>query len=279
MSPRTVAKLLRELKYSLRTCRKRIACGFKPKPGYREKRNQQFLKIARDKNRFIENKLPVISVDAKKKEQIGNFKNNGRSWRKNHIDVLDHDFRSDATCMAVPYGIYDINKNRGMVVLGTSRETPAFAVDSLVRWWKEEGRKHYSGAGKLLILGDSGGGNSARSRVWKRNLQMKFCNEFGIAVTVCHYPPGASKYNPIERKYFNPISNNWAGIPLINLETVLNYIRTTHNKTGLRSRAILNQKIYLKGQKVSDAEMAALNIFPHKELPQWNYTIKPQYHT
>lgn len=267
---------MRQLKFALRTCRKKINSGGKRKPGYREKRNQQFEKIKRVRLRFKKSRQPVISVDAKKKEMIGNFKNNGQTWRRKQIDVYDHDFRSDATCMAVPYGIYDVEKNQGMVVLGTSRETPAFAVDSVVRWWQDVGRKTYKGAKEILILGDSGGGNSARSNVWKRDLQSKLCNKFGMRVTVCHYPPGASKWNPIEHRYFSQISRNWQGAPLASLETALKYIRTTKTKTGLTSRATLNQSVYKKGETVSREEMESLRIKRHRGLPQWNYTIKPQ---
>lgn len=276
---KTVAKLMKSLKFALRTCRKKIMSGGKPKPGYREKRNQQFAKIKRERHRFKQNHQPIISVDSKKKELIGNFKNNGRTWRRNPIDALDHDFRSDASYLSVPSGILDTEKNRGMIVLGTSRDTPAFAVDSVVTWWREAGKKTYKGANKILILCDSGGGNSARSRVWKRDLQVKFCNRFGLNVTVCHYPPGASKWNPIEHRYFSQITRNWQGVPLTNLETALKYIRTTKTKTGLTSRAVLNQTIYEKGQKVSDDEMKALRIIRHQEQPQWNYTIKPQNRT
>jgi hypothetical protein len=273
---KTVAKLMKSLKFALRTCRKKIMSGGKPKPGYREERNLQFEKIKRQRQRFKKTRLPIISVDSKKKELIGNFKNNGCTWRRDPHDVLDHDFRSDASCLVVPSGIYDVEKNRGMIVLGTSRDTPAFAVDSVVTWWKEVGKKTYREANEILILCDSGGGNSARSKVWKRDLQIKFCNPFGLNVTICHYPPGASKWNPIEHRYFSQISRNWQGVPLTDVETALNYIRTTKTNTGLTSRAVVNQTTYEKGQTVSDDQMNSLRISHHRELPQWNYTIKPQ---
>ena len=276
VSEKTVAKLMKSLRFALRTCRKKIMSGTKPKPGYRKRRDRQFKKINRARDHFKKRHLPIISVDSKKKELIGNFKNNGRTWRQTPRDANDHDFRSDASYLSVPSGILDVEKNKGMVVLGISKDTPAFAVDSVVKWWEAVGRKTYRGAKEILIICDSGGGNSARSRVWKRDLQVKFCNQFGLDITICHYPPGASKWNPIEHRYFSHITRNWQGVPLTSLETALKYIRTTKTKTGLTSRAILNQTIYEKGQKVSDKEMKSLRLFPHSTLPQWNYTIKPQ---
>lgn len=276
VSENTVAKLMKSLRFALRTCRKRIMSGTKPKPGYKEKRDRQFKKIDRERRRFRKNQLPIISVDSKKKELIGNFKNNGRTWRLSPIDANDHDFRSDASFLAVPSGIFETEKNRGMIVLGISRDTPAFAVDSVVTWWKEVGRQSYGDAKKILILCDSGGGNSSRSRVWKRDLQVKVSNQFGLEVTVCHYCPGASKWNPIEHKYFSHISKNWQGAPLKDLETALNYINTTKTKKGLTSRAVLNTATYEIGQTASDDEMKSLRIIRDRALPEWNYTIKPQ---
>ena len=161
-------------------------------------------------------------------------------------------------------------------MLGSSRETPAFAVDCIAQWWKMEGRIKYRKADRLLIVADSGGGNSARSRVWKRDLQQKICNRFGISVSVAHYPPGASKWNPIEHRLFSEISKNWAGTPLKTYETALKYMRTTRTKKGLRVRAVPSAKRYETGEKVSDQEMKAIRCRPHRFLPQWNYTIKPQ---
>jgi len=276
VGPNTVAKLMKELKFSLKTNRKNISSGAKTKPGDVEKRNKQFIKIKAARKSFFKKGLPSISVDSKKKEQIGNFKNNGKTWRKDPVNVNDHDFKTDAIGTCVPYGIYDPQKNKGMIVLGTSYETPAFAVDAIVTWWTEEGQKSYQDANEIMILSDCGGGNSAKSRVWKRDIQEKICNRFGIDVTVRHYPPGASKWNPIEHRYFSEISKNWAGVPLKNYETALKYIRTTTTKTGLRSRAILKPKVYEKGQKVSDHEMDKINIYRDKDLPEWNYTIRPQ---
>lgn len=275
-SANTVGRLMRQLGYSLRTSQKTIESGFKPKPGHRRRRNQQFLKIKADRAKFRRADLPIISIDAKKKELVGNFRNPGKTWGIKPKQVYDHDFRSDATGMAVPYGIYDVRRNRGLVVLGSSRETPAFAVDAVAEWWKLEGKIAYKTADRILIIGDCGGGNSARSRVWKRDLQEKVCNRFGLTITVSHYPPGASKWNPIEHRLFSEISKNWAGEPLLTYETALKYLRTTRTKKGLRVRAVLNTKRYEKGEKVSHREMKNIRCIPHQILPQWNYTIKPQ---
>jgi hypothetical protein len=275
VGPNTVAKLMKDLKYSLKTNQKTIEAG-KRKPGHAKRRNKQFEKIKFDRKIFSKKGLPIISVDSKKKELIGNFKNNGRTWRKKAKKVNDHDFKKYSSGVAVPYGIYDTEKNKGMVVMGISYETPAFAVDSIVTWWNMVGKNSYQNADEIMILSDCGGGNSSRSRVWKRDLQEKLCNKFGISVTVRHYPPGASKWNPIEHRYFSEISKNWSGVPLNSYETALNYIRTTKTKTGLKSQAILKKIEYKKGQKVTDQEMKKIKIFFHKEQPEWNYTIKPQ---
>lgn len=174
-----------------------------------------------------------------------------------------------------PYGVYDPVLNRGFLVVGTSRETPEFSVDGLVSWWQLEGRKCYPHSKQLLILADGGGGNSANSRAWKVHLQNKFCDRFGITITVCHYPPGASKWNPIEHFLFSYISKNWEGEPLESYEKVLKYIRTTTTESGLKVRAQLNTKIYEKGEKISDEQMEDLRIRKHPHLKKWNYTIRP----
>jgi Rhodopirellula transposase DDE domain len=276
VSPNTVARLLSKMKFSLRTNRKKIESGVTVKPGHRERRNKQFLNIAKRRQQFEQAGRPIISCDCKKKEIVGLFKNPGRTWRRKPRDVLDHDFRSDAVGMAVPYGIYDLQRNTGMVVVGSSRETPEFAVDSVAQWWRTHGSQCYSRTDRLLILCDSGGGNSARSTVWKRDLQTKLANRYGLTITVCHYPPGASKWNPIEHSLFSAISNNWQGVPLTNYETVLKRIRTTKTDRGLKVTATLNSKEYEKGGTVDADEMQCLSCKPHKLLPQWNYTISPQ---
>lgn len=200
VSANTVGRLLRAMQFSLKTNRKNIESGFKRKHGDRARRNRQFLIINAKRRKFESADLPIISVDGKKRELVGNFKNAGRTWRRKPRQVKDHDFPSDAQGVALPYGIYDVRRNAGMVVLGTSRETPAFAVDAIEQWWRSSGKQHYPGATELLILADSGGANSPRCRVWKCDLQQKLCNRHGLRVTICHYPPGASKWNPIEHR-------------------------------------------------------------------------------
>src|SRR6266542_6227942 len=175
-------------------------------------------------NDFARQGMPIISVDAKKTEQVGNFKNAGAKWDRETVLVKDHDFRSEADGMAIPYGIYDTQANQGAVFVGTSHDTPAFAVDAIAQWWLKEGRLRYPEAYEIFILADGGGSNSSRSRVWKKALQDRICNPFGLTVTVSHYPPGASKWNPIEHRLFNEISKNWAGQPLNDMETMLNFI-------------------------------------------------------
>ncbi len=177
----------------------------------------------------------------------------------------------------LPYGIYyDVRRNAGLVTIGTSHETAAFAVDTLEYWWRHEGKKYYPGAQELLILADGGGANSSRSTVWKCDLQQKLCNRHGLKVTVCHYPPGASKWNPIEHRLFSEISKHWQGVPLDSYDTILNYIRRTKTKTGLSVTATLNTKTYPKGEKATPEELALLNIRGLHPHPEWNYIIKPQ---
>ena len=187
-----------------------------------------------------------------------------------------HDFPGDAQGQAVPYGIYDLLQHRGYVCVGQSAETPEFAVDAIVRWWKQVGCKLYSEALELLILADGGGANGCRPRRWKQLLQTKLVDAFGLTVTVCHYPTGASKWNPVEHRLFSEITKTWAGTPLTSFEVLLDGVRSTKTETGLQVRAIRIKKIYEKGQKVSDEEMKALVIEKHATCPSWNYTIRPR---
>ena len=272
VGPNTVARLLKNLGYSLRVNSKKLESGNKNPPS-REVRNHQFQYINRMRNAFAKRGSPIISVDCKKKELIGNFKHNGTTWQQKPYEVNDHDFRNDAEGIAVPYSIYDTQANLGFVVVGTSHETPAFAVEAITLWWKHSGANRYPKAKELLILADCGGANSARSRVWKYRLQHQLCALFHLAVTVCHYPPGASKWNPIEHRLFSEISKNWAGKPLKTYETALNYIRTTKTSTGLRVQAKLNRKYYPKGETVTDDNLAALYLRHHTTRPAWNYTL------
>jgi hypothetical protein len=274
ISASSVGRLLKQMGFSLRVNQKRLESGNKNPPP-RRVRNRQFVYIARQREAFRSQGNPIVSLDAKKKEPIGKFKNPGVSWELEPALVNDHDFRSDALGLAIPYGIYDTSSNRGFVVVGTSHETPAFAVDAIALWWSSCGQKSYAGAKHLLILADSGGGNSARSRGWKYHLQHQLCNPYGLKVTVCHYPTGASKWNPIEHRLFSQISKNWAGRPLESYETVVNYIRTTTTSSGLQVNARLLPKRYPKGEAIPDQKMKQLVLTNHQTLPGWNYTLTP----
>jgi hypothetical protein len=269
ISAPSVARLLRERDYALRVNRKKLAG--KQAPG----RDEQFRYIAQERAAFLEQKRPVISVDTKKKELIGRFKQPGRQWRRTPHDVLVHDFRSDALGLAIPYGIYDVGRNHGYLVIGLSHDTPEFAVAAIRWWWDKIGRQAYHGERQLLIEADCGGSNGNRCRAWKVRLQ-DFADEFGLTLTVTHYPTGASKWNPIEHHCFNLISGNWAGQPLENYETMLKYIRTTKSTTGFSCQAHLDKKAYATGIKISPEEMASLCIEKHELFPHWNYTIRPR---
>jgi hypothetical protein len=191
------------------------------------------------------------------------------------VYVNDHDFRSDAHGIAVPYGIYDLLANRGTVFVGTSHDTPEFAVESIEKWWHQEGRKRYARVGDLAILADAGGSNAPTCRAWRHGLPRQLCERHGLTLTVAHYPSGASKWNPIEHRLFSQISNNWAGRPLDSYETVLNYIRTTRTEPGLRLRAHLLRKHYEKGATIPDTVMRRLPIVKDPVQPRWNYVITP----
>jgi hypothetical protein len=270
-SPPTVRRLLEVQGYRLHANTKQLDSS-----AAHPDRDRQFRYIAEQRQVFREAGLPQISVDTKKKELIGQFKNVGQVWSHTAEAVNVHDFRPDALGRAVPYGIYDLTQNRGTVYVGQSADTPRFAVDLLARWWTDEGQSAYPDAGKLLILADGGGSNSARSRVWKQQLQEQLCEQHGLAVTVCHYPPGCSKWNPIEHRLFGPISQNWAGHPLATWDTMLGYAQGTTTTTGLTVRAALHDRTYQTGERVSDAEMATLKLTKHDVCPTWNYTLRPR---
>ena len=269
-SPPTVSRLLKKLDYSPKANVKKEAGKDHPD------RDEQFGYIQTQKQSFQDAGLPIISVDTKKKELIGNFKNPGQVWCKEAEVVNVHDFPQDAVGRAVPYGIYELNSNRGSVYVGASVDTPQFAVDVITRWWQDEGEISYPHADQLLILADGGGSNSYRSRVWKRQLQDQLSDRFGLKVTVCHYPTGCSKWNPIEHRLFSHISLNWVGKPLRTFDTMLAYIRGTKTTTGLTVKASLVEGVYEKGQGVSDAEMKTLNLERHETCPNWNYTFRPR---
>jgi len=275
----SVGRLLKELGYSLKVNHKKRALGAKKTPEARAQRNQQFEYINLLRTQFADEGNPIISVDSKKKEMVGDFKNNGAAWRKRAFEVSDHDFRQYAEGIAIGYGIYDVLANRGSMFVGIHHDTPAFAVESIAKWLKQDGTKRYEGRKSLLILADAGGSNGYRSRAWKYELQHKLCDPFGLYVTVCHHPPGASKWNPIEHRLFSAISNNWEGVPLDSYEKILKYMRTTKTNpkhgTGLKVKATLVRKRYSNGQKVSDKEMERLQLKKHDTLPNWNYSLSP----
>ena len=257
------------MNFSLRVNRKQIASNSSP---YRD---QQFQQISALRSRFQRQGLPVISVDSKKREMIGNFKSSGSKWDRLPTLVNDHDFLSDASGVGISYGIYDPVNNRGTVCVGISHDTPAFATHSIATWWKREGSRRYGSAPKLLVLADSGGSNSCTSWAWKTGIQAQLCNKFNITATIAHYPTGASKWNPIEHRLFSEISKNWAAEPLDSYEKMLNFIRTTSTRTGLVVTAYLDRRDYQKGLKPDPQLIRSLRLTPGKTLSHWNYTIAP----
>ncbi len=271
VSKPVISRLLREQGYSLRANRKQAAGKQHPE------RDQQFQHLQAQRAVHQAAGHPVISVDTKKKELVGNFKNAGQIWCEEAEVVDAHDFPQDALGRAVPYGIYDLQYNRGTVSVGRSADTPAFAVENIARWCASEMQERFPGATHLMIEADSGGSNSARSRVWKEQLQAQVADRFGLHVTVCHYPTGASKWNPIEHRLFSEISKTWAGCPLRSFEMVVEYIEQTRTATGLQVRAHHVTGSYATGEKVSEKVMGGLRLEAHEVCPQWNYTIHPRF--
>ncbi len=267
--PNTVRRLLAELDYALHANRKSL-CSSHPL------RDEQFGYLNYQRQEFRQRGYPIISVDSKKKELVGQFKNKGRVWSQAPILVQDHDFRSQAKSLATPYGIYDLSANRATVVVGTSHDTPDFAVDALCQWWRQDGRRRYPEAPELLILADSGGSNGPQCRAWKWALQQKLADSFGLTVTVCHYPTGASKWNPVEHRVFSEISKHWAGQPLTDLSTMVRLIGETGTQTGLRVKCTLSTRYYPTKVQISDQRIAQLDLLKHTILPQWNYTLFPR---
>jgi len=270
ISQPVISRLLKKHDYCLRANVKEQASKQHPD------RDRQFEHIREQRAKHQSAGHPTLSADTKKKELVGNFKNPGQIWCQTPEIVNVHDFRSDAVGRAVPYGIYDQQNNRGTVCVGQSADTPTFAVDNIARWCQTERLEHFPDATRLMIEVDSGGSNSYRSRVWKRDLQEKVADQFGLTITVCHYPTGASKWNPIEHRLFSEISKTWAGCPLRSFDDVLHYMRDTKTQTGLTVQAHLVTETYETGVKVPDKEMDALNIQFHDVCPQWNYTIRPR---
>lgn len=270
VSKPVISRVLRQHNYRLRANLKQAAGASHPE------RDRQFRYIREQRAHYLAQGWPVISVDTKKKELIGNFKNAGRSWGQAAEVVDAHDFPHDAIGRAVPYGIYDLRFNCGTVYVGQSADTPAFAVANVAQWVSDEMRQRYPAAKQVMIEADSGGSNGARSRVFKQHLQSLIADQHGVTVTVCHYPPGTSKWNPIEHRLFSEISKTWAGCPLRSFELMLQYLRDTKTQTGLQVRAHLVSETYATGERVSDAVMASLHLQLHDVCPQWNYTIRPR---
>jgi transposase len=265
-----VSRLLKDMGFSLKANQRKQVTSRNPE------RDKQFQYIASQRQPFTGAGLPIISVDTKKKELIGEFRNNGRTWRREAEAVNEHDFPDAAECRAVPFGIYDVTRNEGYVAVGISNDTPEFAVNAIARWWESDGRTVYPIADHLLVLADGGGSNGSRARAWKCNLQRHVSDKYGVKVTVCHYPPGCSKWNPVEHRLFSQISCNWAGKPLRTLEIMLGYIRGTTTTTGLKVKAFLDAAPYKRGQKIKKDNFEQLQLSPHIVCPRWNYTITPR---
>lgn len=262
----TVQRLLRELDYSLWGDKRSIEGKQHPQ------RDAQFRYLYQQVKRCLRAKIPVISLDTKKKELVGAFHNKGRRWGKNQRLVNTYDFPSLAEGRAYPYGVYDEVQNEGFVNVGISHDTADFAVESIDRWWRMLGRRRYPNAAKLLITADGGGSNGSRNRLWKYRIQ-QFANRHGLTVTVCHFPPGTSKWNKVEHRLFSQISVTWRGEPLVSYETIINFISSTTTKTGLKVKAELDTHEYETGKKITDEQMRTVTVKPHKTHPVWNYTI------
>ena len=266
-----VCRLLHELDYQLSANRKSLEGGTNPD------RNTQFEFINEQSAAFLKKKCPVISVDAKKKELIGNYRQNGRVWRPQGKPELVrvYDFIDKKLGKATPYGIYDLKQNVGWVNVGIDHDTAEFAVESIRRWWNHLGKELYPKSEHLFLTADGGGSNSSRSRLWKYCLQ-EFSDESGLPIHVSHFPPGTSKWNKIEHRLFNHISMNWKGQPLVSMEVIINLIGHTTSKTGLKVYAMEDDNKYPTKRKISDVEMEAINILKNDTLGKWNYIIKPR---
>jgi hypothetical protein len=265
-----VGQLLHEQGFSLQSNRKMEEGGDHPD------RDAQFRYINTQVKRALAAGTPVISVDTKKKELLGNYVNKGQQWRqaKTPLRVNGHDFPSPDVPRAYPYGIYDIRHNRGFVVVGTDHDTGAFAVASIRGWWRFEGRRLYTKSEEILITADAGGSNGSRLRLWKIELQ-KLADDTGLSIHVCHFPPGTSKWNKVEHRLFSFISSNWRGEPLRDYETIVNLISRTTTAKGLQVTCRLDRRKYPTGRKVTDEEIRRVNLKKNKFHGEWNYTIHP----
>jgi len=270
VSHETVAQLLRALDYSLQGTRKTVEGKQHPD------RDAQFRFINEEARKALAARRPVISVDTKKKELVGNYENAGRKWRRakdpERVDV--HDFPTPEVPRAYPYGIYDLAHNTGFVNIGTDHDTGAFAVASIRGWWRAEGRRLYPRARSLLITADAGGSNGYRLRIWKLKLQ-EFADEADLTVRVCHFPPGTSKWNKVEHRLFSFISTDWRGEPLRDYETIVRLIARTTTAKGLKVMCRLDHRRYPVGTKVTDAEFATIRLYPNRFHGDWNYAIRP----
>ncbi|MDQ6738523.1 MAG: ISAzo13 family transposase [Gemmatimonadota bacterium] len=270
ISPTLVGRLLHQLGYSLQVVRKTREGKQSPD------RNEQFEHINRTAKAFMKRGQPVVSVDTKKKELIGDFKNGGREWQpKGEPEpVRVHDFIDKELGKVIPYGIYDTGRNEAWVSVGVDHDTAEFAVATLERWWREMGKKAYPDAKELLVTADGGGSNASRSRLWRVELQ-RFADATGLKVNVCHFPPGTSKWNKIEHRLFSHVTQNWRGRPLLTREAVVALICSTTTKAGLRVKARLDRRGYPTGKKVADADIKRIHLNPHSFHGEWNYVICP----
>ena len=268
---RKIGYMLQEMGYSLQLNQKKNQVG-KEHPD----RNEQFEHINHKANMFMALNEPVISIDCKKKEHIGNFKNTGAEYapKGQPVEVLDHDFPLKELGKAAPYGVYDIANNEGYVNVGISSDTAQFAANSIRAWWYEMGKDRYPDATNILITADGGGSNGSRVRLWKIELQ-NLANELKLPISVCHFPPGTSKWNKIEHRLFSQITKNWRGRPLVSLEVIVNLIAATSTEQGLRVLCNADTRLYETGIKVSDEELAGVNLYSDPFHPEWNYTIEP----
>ncbi|HLG26072.1 MAG TPA: ISAzo13 family transposase [Candidatus Gracilibacteria bacterium] len=273
VSHEKVAQLLRDQNYSLQSNRKTEEGADHPD------RDAQFRHINAQVKRALATGIPVISVDTKKKELLGNYENSGKQWlpAKKPVTVNGHDFPSPDVPRAYPYGIYDLARNRGFVNVGTDHDTGAFAVASIRGWWRSEGRSLYSDARVLLITADGGGSNGSRLRLWKLELQ-NFSDETGLSISVCHFPPGTSKWNKVEHRLFSFISSNWRGEPLRDYETIVNLIARTTTAKGLQVTCRLDRRKYPTGRNVTDEEFKRVNLKRNTFHGDWNYIIHPSTH-
>ncbi len=271
VSRQTVARILHKMEFSLQGNRKTKEGKDHPD------RDKQFRFINRTSKGFLSKGYPVISVDTKKKELVGEYRNEGREWHKKRgaIEVNGHDFPDPKVSKAIPYGIYDIGDDSGWVNVGVTADTAEFAVSSIRYWWQYVGSRRYSNAKKLLICADAGGSNGYRLRLWKKELQ-RLADTRGMEISVCHFPPGTSKWNKIEHRLFSFISINWRGKPLTSYQVIINLIASTTTHTGLTVKARLDKKLYTKGKKVADHEMKDLKLVKNGFHGEWNYTIKPR---